>query len=225
MNFEFNKVAGAILGTGLGVMAVGIIAEIIYAAPHDEKPGYIIAVAGSGGEGGGGNAPAEVTPIAVRLQTANVDAGKNTTKICQACHTFDKGGPTKVGPNLWDVVGAPIIHEASFPYSDAFKQKGQAGFTWTFEELDHFLTNPRGYIPGTLMTYAGLKDPQKRADVIAYLRTLSDNPVPLPAATAAATPPPAPGGAPASGGDNAAPAPAPGATPPAGESPGGASPN
>ena len=197
MNFEFNKVAGAILGTGLGVMAVSIIAEVIYTPEHPAKPGYVIAVAGGEGGGAGGQAqPPEAPPIAVRLQNANVDEGKSQSKKCQACHTLGKGEPAKIGPNLWNVVGSPIIHpEANFNYSDAFKKKGAEGFTWTFENLDNFITSPRKDIPGTAMSFAGISDPQQRADVIAYLRTLSDNPVPLPE-------PPAP----AAAGGNAAPA-------------------
>jgi cytochrome c len=207
MNFEANKIAGAVLGTALGVMAVGIVAEMIYAPPHDHEPGYVIAVAepGDGGTDAGGQPPAaEVPPIAVRLETASVEAGENSAKKCAACHTFDKGGQPKVGPNLWDVVGANVIHEEGFNYSPAMQAKGQEGMTWTFENLDQFLTNPKGFIPGTAMAFAGLKKPDERANVIAYLRTLSDNPVPLPAPPApTAEAPPADG--------------APAATPPAAE--------
>ena len=204
MNFEFNKVAGAILGTGLGVMAISIIAEFIYTPEHPAKPGYVIAVAGgeAGGGGAQGGGQPEVQPIAVRLQNANVDDGKSQSKKCQACHTLGKGEPKKIGPNLWNVVGSPIIHpDNGFGYSDAFKKKGQEGFTWTFENLDTFITSPRRDIPGTAMSFAGITDPQQRADVIAYLRTLSDNPVPLPEPAAA---PAAANEAPAAG--NAAPA-------------------
>ena len=187
-SFEFNKIAGAVLGTALGVMALGIVAEIIYEPERPEKPGYVIAVAATGeGEAAGPAAP-EVAPIAVRLASASVEKGQAATKVCQACHTFDKGGPNKVGPNLWNVVGHPVINPAiGFNYSDAMKAKGAEGMTWTYDNLDQFLADPKGFIPKTAMGFAGVKKPDQRADVIAYLRTLSDSPVPLP-------PPPAPEG-------------------------------
>ena len=211
-SFEFNKIAGAVLGTALGVMAIGIIADIIFTPPRPAKPGFEIAVAETGGETGGaaaGGAAAE-EPIAVRLAKADPKAGEATAKVCLACHTFEKGQPAKVGPNLFGVVGGPDAHMEGFKYSSAMQDRRQKGLTWTFEELDKFLTSPKDYVPGTLMGFGGLKRPDQRANVIAYLRTLSDNPVPLPAAAEAA---PA-GNKPAAGG--AAPATP---QPPATESP------
>lgn len=186
MNFEFNKVAGAVLGTALGIMAVGIVADMIYAPPHNEKPGYVIAVAepGAGGEGTETPAAPEVAPIADRLQTASADKGADEVGKCKTCHTFAKGEPNKVGPNLWGVVGASVVH-GDFDFSDAMRAKAAEGMTWTFDNLDHFIEGPKGFIPGTAMTYAGVKDPQDRANIIAYLRTLADSPVPLPPPTPA----------------------------------------
>jgi cytochrome c len=201
-SFELNKVLGAILGTCLITLALNIAAGAIFAPEKPAKPGYAIAVKAQG-EGDKAAAKPPEEPMEAMMATASVEKGQATAKQCQACHTFEKGGPNRVGPNLWGIVGRPRASEAGFNYSAAMKAKGG---TWTFGELYAFLANPRGYIPGTAMTFAGLSRGQQRADVIDYLHTLADNPEPLPKA-AAATPAPAaakPGEAPKA----AAPAPA-----------------
>ena len=117
-------------------------------------------------------------PRLVLLATADAAQGKTVAKKCGACHSFDKDGPNKVGPNLWDIVGAKHAHKADFNYSDAIK--GMADKEWTYAELDAFITAPKTYAPGTKMTFPGIKKPEERAALIAYLRSLSDNPKPLP---------------------------------------------
>jgi cytochrome c len=129
-------------------------------------------------------------PLEQRFASADVGRGEASAKKCVACHTFGKGEPNRVGPNLWGIIGRPKASEAGFNYSAAMKnQKGN----WTFEDLDHYLTNPRTSVPGTNMTFAGIPRGSERADLIAFLNTKADNPAPLP--KAAATPPAAPAAA------------------------------
>jgi len=178
-SFELNKILGAILGTCLITLALNIGAGAIFAPEKPAKPGYNIAVKeqGEGEKGGAAKEPDQ--PIETLLAKASAEKGQATARQCQACHTFEKGGPNRVGPNLWGIVNRQRASEAGFNYSAAMKSKGG---TWTFEDLNKFLANPRGYIAGTNMTFAGLSRAEQRADVIDYLHTLADNPVPLPKA-------------------------------------------
>jgi len=192
-SFELNKILGAVLGTCLILLALNIGAGAIFAPDKPAKPGYEIAVKEHGGGEAGGPAKAAEEPMEVMMASASVEKGQATAKQCQACHTFEKGGPNRVGPNLWNIVGRARASEPGFNYSAAMKAKGG---NWSFGELYAFLANPRGYIAGTNMTFAGLSRGQQRADVIDYLHTLSDSPLPMPKAAEAA-PAPAAGAPPA----------------------------
>jgi cytochrome c len=183
-SYEINKIVGALLFTCLLVVAVSITAGAVFSTEKPAKAGYAIAVQGPA-SGPSTAAPPPEEPIEKLLASADVTRGENVAKQCQACHTFDKGGPNRTGPNLWGVVGRARGSEAGFNYSAAMKAKGGS---WTYDELNKFLTGPRNYIPGTAMTFAGLARPAQRADVIAYLNSLSDNPKPLPKAAEAQPP-------------------------------------
>ena len=185
MNSFVNTALGALLGTVFVLMSISIASEGIFASEAPEKPGFIIAAAEEGE--GGGEAKEEVaeTPIAVLLASADAGKGESIFKKCQACHTDDKGGANKVGPNLWGIVGRPVASHEGFSYSSGMKDFSNGGQeTWTFENLNHFLTKPKAFVSGTAMGFAGLKKETDRADLLAYLRTVSDNPVPLPEAPA-----------------------------------------
>ena len=178
-SFELNKILGAILGTCLITLALNIGAGAIFAPHKPAKPGYDIAVKEHGEGDKAGTAKEPEQPIEVLLAKASAEKGQATAKQCQACHTFEKGGPNRVGPNLWGIVDRPRATETGFNYSAPMKAKGGK---WTFDELNKYLANPRAVVPGTNMTFAGLPRDQQRADVIDFLRTLADNPVPLPKA-------------------------------------------
>ena len=126
-----------------------------------------------------GAAPVADEPIAQRLASATVEKGESAAKKCAACHTFGKGEPNRVGPNLYGVVGRPKGTEGGFAYSPAIKGKGG---NWTVEDLDTFLAAPAEYAPGTKMSFAGIPRGSERADLITYLNSKSDNPQPLPKA-------------------------------------------
>jgi len=174
-----NKWLGAILSAAL--VMFGLRTIIMEATPEGPpaKPGFQVAEMKEGE--GGAAAPAEKPkadpPIADAMKKADADNGSKLTRPCQACHDFTKGGPNKVGPNLWGVVGRKVAGVDGFAYSDAMKAKGG---NWGYDELYKFLANPKGVVAGTKMGFAGYPKPEDRADVIAYLRTLSDSPVPLP---------------------------------------------
>lgn len=185
--FELNKIAGAVLLAGLIAMVTGTIADKLYAPTlHPKKRGFEVAVEKTEGASATGQKAEEKIDIATLLSTADVEAGKTISKKCQTCHSLDKGGPNKVGPDLWGVVGRPKGAHEGFSYSDAMKGKGG---NWDYDSIFHFVTMPKSFVPGTKMAFAGIKKPQDTANLIAYLRTLSDSPVPLPTPSAPAAEP------------------------------------
>ena len=198
-SWQLNKIAGAVLGTCLVGMGIGIVAQGIYEPGAPVKPGYALPEPKETASAGGEKKP-EVVPIALRMEKADPKKGEADAKVCSACHNFQEGAGAKVGPALWNVVDRPKGKAEGFDYSAGMKAKGG---NWTYADLDSFITKPSAYVQGTKMGYPGQEDPEKRADIIAYLRTLSKDPKPLPKVTDADKKEMAAAGAEAKGGAGA----------------------
>lgn len=181
-SFEFNKMAGAVLSAMLLVMVIGLVTDGIFHAEVPEQPAYFVELPDTGDTA---TAEAEVEQgptLAELLALGDVGRGERAFRKCQACHTVEQGGRNGTGPNLYNVVGRALAGGDGFNYSSALVAHGG---NWNYEALDTFLANPRQAIPGNKMSFAGLRRPGERADVIAYLRQFGDNPPPLPAVEAA----------------------------------------
>ena len=176
MDDRSNTIAGWVLAGGIVALGLSIVSGMYFHAEAPEKEGFAVA-AEAGGEAGG----AAAVPIATLLATADIAKGEAAFKKCAACHTIAQGGPNGIGPNLWASMGKPHGHVAGFSYSDALKS---VPGNWDFEGMDKWLANPKKYAPGTKMTFAGLGNPEERANLIAYLNAQGSN-LPLPPAPAA----------------------------------------
>ena len=177
MNDRNNTIAGWVLFAGIVALGSSIVSSEIFNSHRPETMGYPIE--GVVVEGAGAEA---AKPIEFYLASADPTKGEQVFKKCTACHNADQGGANALGPNLWGVLGEPIGKGAhGFAFSEALSGKGGA---WDFANLSEWLANPKKYAPGTKMTFAGLGNPQDRADVIAFLNAHSDSPLPLPAAPA-----------------------------------------
>ena len=184
----FNKVAGALLATGLAVLGLRELANGIYAPQPAAKAGYAIQVAAEAG--GDTAAVADVPPDwGTVLPTANVSAGEAQSQKCASCHTFTKGGANGTGPNQWGLVDRKPGSHPGFAFSDAMVKFGATHPAWSYDELYNFLKNPPAYVSGTKMTFVGIKKPEDRINLIAWLRTQADSPAPIPAPKPAAAAP------------------------------------
>jgi cytochrome c len=177
MDLEFNKIAGGVLTALLFAFGMKTGLGILNEEHAPEKPGYVLPKAtavAAGAAAAGGFTFAKFAPM---IAKGNADAGQDAFKKCAACHTPQKGGENKVGPNLWGVVDRPVASVAGFAYSDATKAKGG---TWGWEQLTNYIYKPAAAIPGNKMAFAGIQDEADLADIMAYLRKLSDTPAELP---------------------------------------------
>ena len=194
MDNRNNTIAGWVLFAGICALGLTIGSGMLFASHDPHKPGYPIEDA-EGGEGGGASA----VPLPNLLAAADVAKGEAVFAKCAACHTINQGGANGIGPNLYATMGEPIGQgKGGFAFSDALKN---VGGTWDFEKMDHWLTSPRKFANGTKMSFAGLSNPEDRANLIVYLNAQGSN-LPLPAAEAAPATDAA--AAPAAGADKAA---------------------
>jgi cytochrome c len=177
-DLNFNKIFAALLVAGITASLSGFVASKVFHHEKLEKNAYQIEGVVSA-EGGAPAAAAKPEPILDLIASADVAQGQKIAKVCASCHSFDKGGPNGMGPDLYGIVGRGKGSHEGFAYSDSMKQKGG---NWDYEDLNHFLWKPKSYVEGTKMTFAGLKKPEERAAVIAWLRTLSDSPKAAPSA-------------------------------------------
>jgi len=177
MDDRFNTIAGWTLFAGIVALGASIVSGEAFHSERPEEMGYPIEGVVPEGEGG---AEAEL-PIAAYLAKADPAKGQTVFAKCTACHNADKGGANALGPNLWGIIGEPVGKGHGFAFSPALAEHGG---TWDWDTLSAWLSSPKKFAPGTKMTFAGLSDPQARADVIAFLNTKSDAPKPLPAAPA-----------------------------------------
>lgn len=171
------KGAGALVTTALVAVVASVTGSAIFATEAPATPGYEIALADPSATTAEKAAPKSLHEL---MASADAAAGQAVFKKCSACHDASSGGPNKVGPNLFGVVGRPVASHEGFTYSDGMKTHADGGKTWTFEDLDKYLTNPKTEVPGNKMAFAGLKKEEDRANLLAWLNSQSPAPQPLP---------------------------------------------
>tara|TARA_B110001450_G_C17314467_1_gene356829 strand:+ start:9 stop:548 length:540 start_codon:yes stop_codon:yes gene_type:complete len=177
-SFELNKIIAAILIVALLVIGLGKVADIVFHVNKPEKLGYRVEIENQSTTG-----TPEVTNVAEKVDIAalmaqgDIASGEKIFKKCAACHSINNGGPNKIGPALYSVVGRKVGGVPDYKYSKALASYNK---DWTFEELNGFLKKPATYLKGTKMSYAGLRKEKDRASIIKYLNQNGDNPTPLP---------------------------------------------
>lgn len=178
-SFEWNKIIGGVLAGVLLVLGINTLGHTVFDKKPLEKNAYVVeGVEEEGGQGAGaGEAKAAGPSLAVLLSQANAAEGEKIFKKCATCHNVNKGEGHKTGPVLYGTIGNKIGGHAGYAYSDAFAKHGG---TWDFESLSHYLENPKAFIPGNKMSFAGLKKPEERAAILLFLNQHTDSPLPLP---------------------------------------------
>jgi cytochrome c len=174
---DFNKTALTALGSILFAMLLVAFSNLVFAPQRPAVPGYALPTSAAPSAAPAAAAAPPEEPLPALLAKADAKKGAQDAKVCTTCHTFEKGGAVKIGPPLWDVVGRPIASFPGFAYSDSVKALGA---DWTYEKLNDWIKDPKAIASGTKMAFPGEKEGQRRADILAYLQTVSDSPVPFP---------------------------------------------
>lgn len=179
-DLKWNKIAGAGLATVFGILIINQGAELLFHTEAPEKMGYFIDVPEEAA--GGGGAAEELAPDwGTILPVADLGSGERAFARCVACHTINQGGADGIGPNLFGVMGSAVANNAGYAYSDAMRQHAAQAPTWTYDEMDAFLTAPGRHVPGTKMSFAGLRNTDDRVSLIAWLRTQGSGGYAIPA--------------------------------------------
>lgn len=175
----WNKIAAVVLATLLVVMGLREVSSIVFSTEAPDEIAYpvdmsALLVAGADDE--------EIGPVdfGTLLATASADAGERVARRCVACHTFDQDGGHGTGPALYGVLGRDVAAVAGFSFSSAMRDYAEGGTEWLYQNMYEYLENPRRYVPGTSMAFAGLRSQDDRIDLLAYMRQQDDNPPPLP---------------------------------------------
>jgi cytochrome c len=184
-SYEWNKIAGWVLAAVIAVLGLSIGTGYLFPVHYPETPAYVVQGVEVEAVAGGAAGEAE-RPIEFYLASADIAKGEAQFKKCASCHTIEKGGASGIGPNLYGVVGDPHAKVPGFAYSDAMK--ATAGKAWDWNSLSQWLANPKKYIPGNKMSFAGISKPEDRANLLAYLNSKDDAPLPIPAAPPEASP-------------------------------------
>lgn len=198
-DLKWNKIFGAGLGAVLTIVLVREVADRLYAREAPEKMGYLIEVAEETGGGAAAEGPALLPDWGTVLASADLAGGEAQFKKCQSCHNIANGGANQVGPNLWNVVGAPVGKHAGYAYSEALTAHAATAPTWTYDELYAFLAAPAKHIPGTKMSFAGIRKSEDRVNLIAWMRNQASAPAAIPAPDPSRQPGAAAAAAPAEG--------------------------
>ncbi len=178
-DLKWNKIFGAGLATVFAILCVNQVTGAIYSTEPAETMGYFIDAP----DEAGASAVEEVLPVdwGTVLPAADLTTGERAFARCAACHTINQGGADGIGPNLWGAVGGAVLHRPGFDYSPALREHAATAPTWTYDELDHFLTAPGRYVRGTKMSFAGIRNTEERVALIAYLRTQGSSGYAIPA--------------------------------------------